>query len=259
MADYQSSHTGTQIDAAVTKVNGIEAGAEVNTEIKQDITAAGFTPVANTYYKHTGTTNVNFTNGVIYFYDGTEYKAVNGGETHTAGDGINISNNEISAKVGSGLFLDSNGIKLNNNSQNAVNWAGGVKNSIYKDSQDNKTKFTDGTITKSMTEVLAGGGTKLYRHAVNCKLDSSQTYNNALIFFNNTDTPTTTQNILEYIRTGINLQYKDINGTPSLVYLLRFTGTTHTEMHYIGFGGVFTLARVEQDYIQIISDTITEL
>lgn len=40
--------------------------------INQDLSASGFTPVANTYYRHTGTTTDTFTQGVIYFYD-TEY------------------------------------------------------------------------------------------------------------------------------------------------------------------------------------------
>lgn len=48
------------------------------TAISQDLTADGFTPVANTYYKHTGVTSANFTNGIIYLYDGTEYKAIDG-------------------------------------------------------------------------------------------------------------------------------------------------------------------------------------
>ena len=46
--------------------------------INQDLTASGFTPVANTYYKHTGTTTDTFTQGVIYLYNGTGYAALNG-------------------------------------------------------------------------------------------------------------------------------------------------------------------------------------
>lgn len=44
--------------------------------INQDLTASGFTPVANTYYKHTGTTTDLYTNGVIYFYNGTKYASL---------------------------------------------------------------------------------------------------------------------------------------------------------------------------------------
>ena len=45
--------------------------------INQDLTSSGFTPVNGTYYRHTGTTNT-YTQGVIYYYDGTEYKALDG-------------------------------------------------------------------------------------------------------------------------------------------------------------------------------------
>lgn len=45
--------------------------------INQDLSASGFTPVANTYYRHTGATTDTFTQGVIYLYD-TEYKALDG-------------------------------------------------------------------------------------------------------------------------------------------------------------------------------------
>lgn len=37
-----------------------------------------FIPEANTYYEHLGETTENFIKGVIYFYDGTEYKAIDG-------------------------------------------------------------------------------------------------------------------------------------------------------------------------------------
>lgn len=46
--------------------------------INQDLMASDFTPVANTYYRHTGSTTATFTQGVIYCYDGTEYKALDG-------------------------------------------------------------------------------------------------------------------------------------------------------------------------------------
>ena len=44
----------------------------------QDLAASGFTPVANTYYRHTGTTTASYTNGVIYYYNGTGYAALDG-------------------------------------------------------------------------------------------------------------------------------------------------------------------------------------
>ena len=66
--------------------------------INQDLTASGFTPVANTYYKHTGTTTDLYTNGVIYFYNGTKYASLDGsgsggGKTYVyyvTGDGQSV-------------------------------------------------------------------------------------------------------------------------------------------------------------------------
>lgn len=46
--------------------------------VNQDLTASGFTPVANTYYRHTGATTATFTQGVIYLYNGTGYAALDG-------------------------------------------------------------------------------------------------------------------------------------------------------------------------------------
>lgn len=42
--------------------------------INQDLSATDFTPVANTYYRHTGATTSTFTQGVIYLYDTTYHK-----------------------------------------------------------------------------------------------------------------------------------------------------------------------------------------
>ena len=47
--------------------------------INQDLTASGFTPVANTYYRHTGATTDTLTQGVIYFYDTAYHKLGEGG------------------------------------------------------------------------------------------------------------------------------------------------------------------------------------
>lgn len=58
--------------------------------INQDLSATDFTPVANTYYRHTGATTDTFTQGVIYCYDGTEYKALDG-----SGGGGGISDVQV--------------------------------------------------------------------------------------------------------------------------------------------------------------------
>ena len=42
--------------------------------INQDLSASGFTPTANTYYRHTGATTGTFTQGVIYLYDTSYHK-----------------------------------------------------------------------------------------------------------------------------------------------------------------------------------------
>lgn len=49
--------------------------------INQDLTASGFTPVANTYYRHIGATTDTFTQGVIYLYDTAYHKLGESGGT----------------------------------------------------------------------------------------------------------------------------------------------------------------------------------
>ena len=49
--------------------------------INQDLSASGFTPVANTYYRHTGATTGTFTQGVIYLYDTAYHKLGESGGT----------------------------------------------------------------------------------------------------------------------------------------------------------------------------------
>ena len=49
--------------------------------INQDLTASGFTPTANTYYRHTGATTATFTQGVIYLYDTAYHKLGESGGT----------------------------------------------------------------------------------------------------------------------------------------------------------------------------------
>lgn len=63
--------------------------------INQDLDAVGFTPVANTYYKHVGASDTNYDIGKIYFYTGSEYKAIDG-------SGSSESTYELSGTVSSG-------------------------------------------------------------------------------------------------------------------------------------------------------------
>lgn len=66
--------------------------------ISQDLTASGFTPVANTYYKHTGTTTASYTNGVIYYYNSTGYIALDGSAYGLATVAKTGSYNDLSNK-----------------------------------------------------------------------------------------------------------------------------------------------------------------
>lgn len=60
------------VNSYVTTIPDVPAGTTDYNElenvpvINQDLSAAGFTPVKDTYYRHTGTTNRDYTNGVIY-------------------------------------------------------------------------------------------------------------------------------------------------------------------------------------------------
>ena len=74
--------------------------------INQDLTASGFTPVANTYYRHTGTTTNTFTQGVIYYYDGTEYKALDGSGGSGGGTTLNKYVYECTTRVDGGSTND---------------------------------------------------------------------------------------------------------------------------------------------------------
>lgn len=66
------------------ELNRIE---EKITIINQDLSAQSFTPITNTYYRHTGTTTTSFIHHIIYFYDGTKYNVINGSSLN-----LNIEN-----------------------------------------------------------------------------------------------------------------------------------------------------------------------
>ena len=66
--------------------------------INQDLTESGFTPVANTYYKHTGATTASYTNGVIYYYNSTGYIALDGSAYGLATVAKTGSYNDLSNK-----------------------------------------------------------------------------------------------------------------------------------------------------------------
>lgn len=66
--------------------------------ISQDLTASWFTPIANTYYKHTGATTASYTNGVIYYYNSTGYIALDGSAYGLATVAKTGSYNDLSNK-----------------------------------------------------------------------------------------------------------------------------------------------------------------
>lgn len=70
--------------------------------INQDLTASGFTPVANTYYRHTGTTTDTFTQGVIYLYDTAYHKL---GESGGGGTTLNRYTYSIGKQVSESAII----------------------------------------------------------------------------------------------------------------------------------------------------------
>ena len=83
---YKLTYTGQQVQGYLDKVATGQVGGGTNDYnklehapvINQDLSEEGFTPIANTYYKHTGATAGLLTQGIIYLYNGTMYKALDG-------------------------------------------------------------------------------------------------------------------------------------------------------------------------------------
>lgn len=87
---YTKGATGPQGPAGTTVYNNLSDIPVIN----QDLTASGFTPVANTYYRHTGATTDMFTQGVIYLYD-TAYHKLGESGGGTTFNKYNYSGNDI--------------------------------------------------------------------------------------------------------------------------------------------------------------------
>ena len=75
--------------------------------INQDLTASGFTPVANTYYRHTGATTDTFTQGIIYLYDTAYHKL---GESGGGGTTLNRYIAHGNAKLMSKIIFNAKSI-----------------------------------------------------------------------------------------------------------------------------------------------------
>ena len=78
----------TAMIQAVSRINGSYNDLANIPVINQDLSASGFTPVANTYYRHTGATTDTFTQGVIYLYDTAYHKLGESG----GGGGTTLNN-----------------------------------------------------------------------------------------------------------------------------------------------------------------------
>lgn len=92
IAPFTITEVGTttvkaSLDGAMSaKISGESGASDYNAldnipVINQDLTASDFTPVANTYYRHTGATTDTFTQGVIYLYDTAYHKLGESGGT----------------------------------------------------------------------------------------------------------------------------------------------------------------------------------
>lgn len=67
--------------------------------INQDLSASGFTPVANTYYRHTGATTNTFTQGVIYLYDTAYHKLGESGGTTLNRYELSLTVSELNSRT----------------------------------------------------------------------------------------------------------------------------------------------------------------
>ena len=83
---FKLTYTGQQVQSYLDRVATGQAGGgtfdydklEHIPVVNQDLSGEGFAPIANTYYRHTGVTTGLFTQGIIYLYNGTAYKALDG-------------------------------------------------------------------------------------------------------------------------------------------------------------------------------------
>ena len=105
-------------DGGVTDYNNLTSKPIIN----QDILANGFTPVENTYYRHTGNTSETYTKGVIYYYDGAVFKAIDG--SGSGGGSANYT--KIESTIPTTAWVSSAPSWIG---QNALTWS--VNNSAY--------------------------------------------------------------------------------------------------------------------------------
>ena len=145
--------------------------------INQDLSASGFTPTANTYYRHTGATTDTFTQGVIYYYNSTGYVALDGSDPGLA----------TVAKTGS--YNDLSNIPVINQDLSASGFTP-VANTYYRHTGTTTDTFTQGVIYlydtayHKLGESGGGGGTTLNLYETtfeNIKLSSSMSHLNRIL------------------------------------------------------------------------------
>ena len=111
------------------------------TVIDTNLASSGFTPVLNTYYRHTGSTVAGFVNGVIYYYNGSSYKAIVGGS------GVEVD------------YEDITNTPIKNQNLNLLETP--IENTYYKHTGEASNLFTPGLIylyRNSTYTAITGGG-----------------------------------------------------------------------------------------------------
>ena len=122
---------------AVTRINSADL-AQVATSgsynylanipvINQDLTASGFTPVANTYYRHTGVTTDTFTQGVIYLYDTAYHKLGESG----GGGGTTLNKYTFTVNTKPSVAQATNLLNVLNNAVRILDVKIQVKDGLY--------------------------------------------------------------------------------------------------------------------------------
>lgn len=99
--------TGVRIAQAIENLRESNYNNLLNKPIiNQDLDAANFTPVANTYYRHTGVSATNYAIGGIYYYNGTNYALLDGqgGTTVVANPAETGSTDLTKLKIGDTVY-----------------------------------------------------------------------------------------------------------------------------------------------------------
>lgn len=148
--------------------------------INQDLSASGFTPVANTYYRHTGATTDTFTQGVIYLYD-TAY--------HKLGESGGTTLNKYEATI------------------TVTNATAGLLYKIFKTCKGNIiSRWKVSSFTETSINLTYEGATNVGFFAYTFKVNNNSV-ENGFIFEARTDTST--------MKTT---QYNPLNKTISIIY-----------------------------------------